>query len=82
MSDFLANPWTAAHQAPLSMGFSRQEHWSGVPLPSPAMEYYSVIKRNEPESVLVRWMNLEAIIPSEVSQKETNTYVLTHMYGI
>ena len=31
-----ATPWTAAYQAPLSMGFSRQEHWSGVPLPSPA----------------------------------------------
>ena len=30
----LANPWTAAYQAPLSMGFSRQEYWSGVPLPS------------------------------------------------
>ena len=30
----LAIPWTAAHQAPLSMGFSRQEYWSGVPLPS------------------------------------------------
>ena len=30
-------PWTAAYQAPLSMGFSRQEYWSGVPLPSPAM---------------------------------------------
>ena len=30
----LATPWTAAHQAPRSMGFSRQEHWSGVPLPS------------------------------------------------
>ena len=30
-----ATPWTAAHQAPLSMGFSRQEYWSGVPLPSP-----------------------------------------------
>ena len=29
-----ATPWTAAHQAPLSMGFSRQEYWSGVPLPS------------------------------------------------
>ena len=28
-------PQTAAHQAPLSLGFSRQEHWSGVPLPSP-----------------------------------------------
>ena len=31
----LATPWTAAHQAPLSMGFSRQEYWSGAPLPSP-----------------------------------------------
>ena len=32
----LATPWTAAHQAPLPMGFSRQEYWSGVPLPSPS----------------------------------------------
>ena len=34
----LATPWTAAHQAPLSlsMGFSRQDYWSGVPLPSPS----------------------------------------------
>ena len=31
-----ATPWTAAYQAPPSMGFSRQEHWSGVPLPSPS----------------------------------------------
>jgi len=31
----LATPWTAAYQAPLSMGFSKQEYWSGVPLPSP-----------------------------------------------
>ena len=31
----LATPWTAAHQVPLSMGFSRQDDWSGVPLPSP-----------------------------------------------
>ena len=31
----LATPWTAAHQAPPSMGFSRQEYWSGLPLPSP-----------------------------------------------
>ena len=30
-----ATPWTAAHQAPLSMGFSRQEYWSGLPFPSP-----------------------------------------------
>ena len=32
-----ATPWTAAHQASLSMGFSRQEYWSGLPLPSPCM---------------------------------------------
>ena len=31
----LATPWTVAHQAPLSVGFSRQEHWSGLPFPSP-----------------------------------------------
>ena len=30
-----ASPWTVAHQAPLSMGFSRQEYWSGLPFPSP-----------------------------------------------
>ena len=35
----LATPWTAAYQAPPSMGFSRQEYWSGVPLPSPYNSY-------------------------------------------
>ena len=35
----LATPWTTAHQAPPSMGFSRQEYWSGVPLPSPDSSY-------------------------------------------
>ena len=34
-SGIIALPWTAAYQAPLSMGFSRQEYWSGVPSPSP-----------------------------------------------
>ena len=33
-----ATPWTAAHQAPPSLGFSRQEHWSGLPFPSPIHE--------------------------------------------
>ena len=31
----LGTPWAVAHQAPLSMGFSRQEYWSGLPFPSP-----------------------------------------------
>ena len=35
----LATPWTAAYQAPPSMGFSRQEYWSGVPLPSPVLKH-------------------------------------------
>ena len=39
-----ATPETAAHQAPPSLGFSRQEHWSGVPLPSPTVGDYSAIK--------------------------------------
>ena len=36
----LVTPWTAAYQAPPSMGFSRQEYWSGVPLPSPERELH------------------------------------------
>ena len=131
-------PWTG--QAPPSRGFSRQEYWSGMPLPSPSfrkrhnkkschteetrierdtctpmfiaalfiiartwkqprcpsadewirklwyiytMEYYSAIKKNTFESVLMRWMKLELIIQSEVSQKEKHQYsILTHIYGI
>ena len=41
----LATPWTAAYQVPPSMGFSRQEYWSGLPLPSPNM-WYSYKKLN------------------------------------
>ena len=47
------------------------------------MEYYSAIKRNTFESVLMRWMNLEPIIQSKMSQKEKDKYhILTHIYGI
>ena len=47
------------------------------------MEYYSAIKRNTFESVLMRWTNLETIIQSEVSQKEKDKYcILIHIYGI
>ena len=42
----LATSWTAAHQAPLSLGFSRQEHWSGLPLPSPGFSDSSVGKES------------------------------------
>ena len=47
------------------------------------MEYYSAIKKNTFKSLLMRWMELEPIIQSEVSQKEKHQYsILTHIYGI
>ena len=46
-------------------------------------EYYSAIKQNTFESVLMRWMKLEPILESEVSQKEKHQYsILMHIYGI
>ena len=47
------------------------------------MEYYLAIKRNEIELFVVRWMDLESVIQSEVSQKEKNKCcMLMHIYGI
>ena len=47
------------------------------------MEYYSAIKNNSFESVLMRWMKLEPIIQSEVSQKDKDQHsILTHIDGI
>ena len=47
------------------------------------VEYYSAVKKNTFESVLMRWMKLEPIIQSEVSQKEKHQYcILMHIYGI
>ena len=47
------------------------------------MEYYSAIKKDAFESVLMRWMKLEPIMQREVSQKEKQQYsILAHIYGI
>ena len=47
------------------------------------MEYYSAIKSNEIELFVVRWIDLESVIQSEVSEKEKNKYhMLTYIYGI
>ena len=47
------------------------------------MENYSAIKREEFESLVVRWMNLEPVTKSEVNQKEKHKHhILTHIYGI
>ena len=52
-----ATPWTAAHQAPLCMGFSRQECWSGVPLPSPARSPSWVHQQGKLSGTCCLWTN-------------------------
>ena len=54
----LATPWTAAYRAPLSMGFSRQEYWSGVPLPSLTHIYYLALYRKSPNSCSSLYQNI------------------------
>ena len=48
----VATPWTAAYQAPLSIGFSRQEYWSGVPLPSPIWRMVKVKRKKSMKSMI------------------------------
>ena len=57
-----ATPWTAAYQAPLSMGFSRQEYWSGVPLPSPVL---ALLAQN-PTDFVLSGFNLSESVSSSV----------------
>ena len=54
----LATPWTAAYQAPPSLGFSRQEYWSGVPLPSPIKTIYC-LKNNSIKALQKRMRKLK-----------------------
>ena len=63
----LAIPWTAAYQAPPFMGFSRQEYWSGVPLPSPRTVYTELLFDT-------------AIALQEIDPKEMKTCVCTKTY--
>ena len=66
-------PWTAAYQAPLSMGFSRQEYWSGVPLPSPCLAF--VICRGGSDGKESAYNAEQGLIPgSGRSPEEGNGY--------
>ena len=51
-------PWTVAYEAPPSMGFSRQEDWSGVPLPSPYLKLYYIKIKLPKTSLLVHWLRI------------------------
>ena len=57
----LATPWTAAHQGPPTMGFSRQEYWSGWPLPSPRQLLMSV-KKSLPQQVFKNKLDTALLI--------------------
>ena len=64
----LATPWTAAHQATPSLGFSRQEHWGGLPLPSPMTNLESILKSRD------------ITLPTEVHLVKTMVFPVV-MYG-
>ena len=73
----LCDPWTVDHQAPLSMGFSRQEYWSGLPFPSPGDLPNPGIEPRSPA------MQADSL-PSEPPGKPKNIGVgsLTHLQGV
>ena len=63
-----STPWTAAYQAPLSMGFSRQEYWSGVPLPSPNLAFTNIqLEFQNINSIIIIWF--QSVILSPLSLK-------------
>ena len=68
----LATAWTAAYQAPLSMGFSRQEYWSGVPLPSESKFYSSSLK--SPGNLFSDWIKSSKKTGRLEKFKETQMY--------
>ena len=72
-------PWTVAHQAPPSMGFSRQEYWSGVPLPSPRF-YLGVDKKHVSHTALfsLATRNLKAKTTECVRVRVLRVCILIH----
>ena len=65
----LATPWTAACQAPLSMGFSRQGYWSGLPLPSPLFQMRR-LKVNRKVSLLLRAFLIAQLVKNPPAMQE------------
>ena len=63
----LATAWTAAYQAPLSMGFSRQKYWSGVPLPSPFIAICV--------SILISYQSVSLLIDSNREMESNRDWV-------
>ena len=70
---FLETPWTAAYQAPLSMGFSGQEYCSGLPLPSPGVSYWVGKSQGRMLPVLVLKCGLWSKPPGSILVLATNS---------
>ena len=79
----LSNPMDCSLPGSFIHGIFQARVLEWVAIAFSAMEYYSAIKNNTFESVLMRWLKLEPVIQSEVSQKEKHQYsILMHIYGI
>ena len=78
-----ATPWTMARQVPLSIGFSRQEYWSGLPFPSPVRKY-EVSEASELKSLSHVWLfaNPWTIQSMEFSRPDTGVGSLSLLQGI
>ena len=69
-----AIPWTAAHQAPPSMGFSRQEYWSGVPLPSPNLRWSCVNLQVQMHYFTAAWGEMDPSVINVSTAFRTHTF--------
>ena len=80
----LATPWTAAYQAPPSMGFSRQEYWSGVPLPSPNMLSRLVITLlPRSKHLLISWLQSPSAVILELKKiKSLTVSIVSHLFAM
>ena len=73
-----ATPWTVAHQAPLSMGFSRQEYWSGLPFPSPQINIFLKMK---PMKTNQRRSDVLLLCGNRRKQNEKSPMALSEMFS-
>ena len=67
-------PWTAAHQAPPSLGFSRQEHWAGLPLPFPVV--LNVLKQNKQTHSVTLSLPLNSVVLATCQVRFPHTLVI------
>ena len=77
VSNSFVTPWTVAHQAPLSMGFSRQEHWSGLPCPPPGDLPNPGTEPTSPAVPALAGRSLEVILDKQDKQRKTRN-ILWH----